>query len=231
MNIAICDDETVFIRQLHRKISEMKIPDCHVYEFTSGRDLLNNTVEGKFEIIILDVEMPEMNGLSVAEIIRRTDKNVIISFLTNYAEFAVQGYAVDAFRYILKTQPDYILKQQLESIFEECRQRFKTYHFSNRNMSFTFKLEDIICFEVHGRIVTLSTKKGAIEYYGDFSAICEELIPYNFAVTNKGILINLEHIHKILKNDVHMTSGLVIPMGRGYKDELIDRYTNYKTRR
>lgn len=76
MNIAICDDETVFIRQLHRKISEMKIPDCHVYEFTSGRDLLNNTVEGKFEIIILDVEMPEMNGLSVAEIIRRTDKNV-----------------------------------------------------------------------------------------------------------------------------------------------------------
>lgn len=98
-------------------------------------------------------------------------------------------------------------------------------------MSFTFNLDDIICFEVHGRIVTLSTKKGAIEYYGDFSAICEELIPYNFAVTNKGILINLEHIHKILKNDVHMTSGLVIPMGRGYKDELIDRYTNYKTRR
>ncbi|MGN0576277.1 MAG: LytR/AlgR family response regulator transcription factor, partial [Ruminococcus sp.] len=175
MNIAICDDETVFIRQLHRKISEMKIPDCHIHEFTSGRDLLNNTVAGKFEIIILDVEMPEMNGLSVAEIIRRTDKNVIISFLTNYAEFAVQGYAVDAFRYILKTQPDYILKQQLESIFEECRQRFKTYSFSNRNMSFTFNLDDIICFEVHGRIVTLSTKKGAIEYYGDFSAICEEL--------------------------------------------------------
>ena len=50
MNIAICDDETVFIRQLHRKISEMKIPDCHIHEFTSGRDLLNNTVAGKFEI-------------------------------------------------------------------------------------------------------------------------------------------------------------------------------------
>lgn len=44
MNIALCDDEPVFIRQLHRKISEMKIPECQIREFTSARDLLNNTV-------------------------------------------------------------------------------------------------------------------------------------------------------------------------------------------
>lgn len=231
MNIAICDDESVFLRTLHKKINDMKLPDCNVYEFTSGRELLNNTVEGKFEIIILDVEMPEINGLKVAEMIRRTDKNVIISFLTNYAEFAVQGYEVDAFRYILKTQPDYILKQQLESIFEECRQRFRTYSFKNRNMSFTFKLDDIISFEVNGRIITLTTQKGTIEYYGNFSEICDELIPYNFVKTNKGILINIEHIQKILKNDVHLTSGIVFPIGRTYKDKIIAKYTNFATRR
>ena len=209
----------------------MKLPDCHVFEFTNGRDLLNSTVEGKFEVIILDVEMPEMNGLKVAEMIRRTDKNVIISFLTNYAEFAIQGYEVNAFRYILKTQPDYILKQQLDSIFEESSQRFKTYSFRNRNISFTFKLDDIICFEIHGRIVTLTTKKGTIEYYGDFSAICEELIPYNFVVTNKGVLVNIEHIQKIIKNDIYLTAGIVFQIGRTYKDSIVAKYTSFTTRR
>lgn len=105
MNIAICDDEQVFLRQLHRKIADLKIPDCQIHEFSSGKELLSSFIKGMYEVIILDVEMPELNGLQTAEKIRQTDKSVIISFLTNYAEFAVQGYEVNAFRYILKINP------------------------------------------------------------------------------------------------------------------------------
>lgn len=85
MNIAICDDEQVFLRQLHRKIADLKIPDCQIHEFSSGKELLSSFIKGMYEVIILDVEMPELNGLQTAEKIRQTDKSVIISFLTNYA--------------------------------------------------------------------------------------------------------------------------------------------------
>lgn len=231
MNIAICDDEQMFLRQLHRKISELKIPDCQIHEFSSGIDLLNEFVEGMFEVIILDVEMPKMNGLEVAEKIRMIDKSVIISFLTNYAEFAVQGYEVEAFRYILKKQPEYIYKQQLSSIFEECNQRFRSYKFCNRNMSFKFKLHDILYFEVNCRKVTLFTFQGEIEYYGDFSEICEELAPFNFVITNKGLLINLEHIQKIIKNDIILSTGKKIPISRTYKDMVVSKYLDFTTRR
>ena len=111
MNIAICDDEPTFLKQLHKRIADMKIPDCEIHEFTSGKDLLAFFVKGMYEVIILDVEMPGLNGLQTAERIRQTDKSVIISFLTNYTEFAVQGYEVNAFRYILKNQPDYMYTQ------------------------------------------------------------------------------------------------------------------------
>ena len=79
MNIAICDDEPVFLKQLHNRIRSMKIPDCEVHEFTSGRDLLSFYVKGMYEVIILDVEMPELNGLETAERIRQIDKSVVLS--------------------------------------------------------------------------------------------------------------------------------------------------------
>lgn len=179
MNIAICDDEPVFLKKLYKKLTDMKIPDCRIHEFTSGKELLKLYVKGMYEVVILDVEMPDLNGLQTAERIRQIDKSVIISFLTNYAEFAVHGYDVGAFRYILKSQPDYVYTKQLNSIIDECKQRFKTFSFTNKNISFKFRLADIIYFEGHKRKVSLFTITGELEYGGDFTEICSELIKYN----------------------------------------------------
>ena len=175
--------------------------------------------------------MPELNGLQTAEKIRQTDKSVIISFLTNYAEFAVQGYEVNAFRYILKSQPDYLYTQQLHSIFDECEQRFRNYKFSNRNLSFKFRLIDILYFEGHKRKVTVFTSTGELEYGGNFTEVCDELLKYNFIVVNKGLLVNLEHIQNINKYDIIMSNGRKIPLGRTYKDNVVSSYLDFVTRR
>lgn len=231
MNIAICDDEPVFLKQLHNKIKDMKIPDCEIHEFTSGRDLLSFYVKGMYEVIILDVEMPELNGLETAERIRQIDKSVIISFLTNYVEFAVQGYDVGAFRYILKNQPDYMYTKQLGSIIAECEQRFRTFTFNNKNLSFRFRLTDILYFEGHRRKVSLFTLNGELEYGGDFSTVCGDLMKYNFIIINRGILVNLEHIQNITKYDVVLSNGRKISIGRTYKNEVVSRYLDYATGR
>ena len=231
MNIAICDDEPIFLKQLHKRLTDMKIPDCEVHEFTSGRDLLSFYVKGMYEVVILDVEMPDMNGLHTAERIRQIDKSVIISFLTNYAEFAVQGYDVGAFRYILKTQPDYVYAKQISSIIAECEQRFRTFKFTNKNLSFKFNLTDILYFEGHKRKVSLFTLTGELEYGGEFTEVCSELLKYNFILINRGILVNLDHIQNINKYDVILSNGKKIPIGRTYKDEVVSRYLDYATGR
>lgn len=227
MNIAICDDEPVFLKQLHRKISELKVPDCQIHEFSSGKDLLSCFVKGMYEVIILDVEMPELNGLETAEKIRQMDKSVIISFLTNYAEFAVRGYEVNAYRYILKGQPDYLYMQQLRSIFEECQQRFRMYQFSNKNLAFKFRLIDILYFEGHKRKIIVFTSTGELEYGGNFTDICSELLKYNFILVNRGLLVNLEKIYNISKSDIILSNGKKIPIGRTYKDEVVSRYLDF----
>lgn len=142
-----------------------------------------------------------------------------------------RGYEVNAFRYILKNQPDYLYTQQLSSIFDECEQRFRTYKFSNRNLSFKFRLIDILYFEGHKRKVVIFTSTGELEYGGDFTEVCSELLKYNFIIVNKGLLINLEHIQNISKNDIIMSNGRKIPIGRTYKDDVVSRYLDFATRR
>ena len=109
--------------------------------------MLSFYVKGMYEVIILDVEMPELNGLETAERIRQIDKSVIISFLTNYAEFAVQGYDVGAFL-ISKNQPDYVYKNESLMSLNASRDfvlshlLIKTYHLSS-NLLIFFILKDI----------------------------------------------------------------------------------------
>lgn len=231
MNIAIVDDERVFLKELHDKIDTLGMSDYRVYEFESGESFLSKFEKGKFDIIILDVEMPGINGLETAEKIRESDKTVILSFLTNYSEFAIQGYEVNAFRYILKTQPDYLYMQQLQSIFDEYKQTHKAYAYSNQNMSFRYKLIDILYFEIFNRQILLHTTERNVEYYGNLSDIYEELKEFNFIKPGKSYVVNLEHIKNIDKNFLIMSNRDKILIGRTYKKDVVTRYLNFMSGR
>lgn len=96
-----------------------------------------------------------------------------------------------AFRYILKNQPDYVYTKQLNSIIAECQQRFRTFTFNNKNLSFKFRLTDILYFEGHRRKISLFTVNGEIGVRRpDFSTVCGEFVKYNSAIINRGILVN-----------------------------------------
>lgn len=231
MNIAIVDDEKVFLESLHEKIDKLGISDYKVHEFQSGESLLSDFKKGKYDIIILDVEMPGINGLKTAEKIRESDKSVILSFLTNYSEFAIQGYEVNAFRYILKTQPDYLYMQQLQSIFDEYRQTHRVYAYSNQNMSFKYKLIDILYFEIYNRQILLHTATENVEYYESLSVIFDELKGMNFIKPAKSYIVNLEHIKNINKNFLIMSNGDKILIGRTYKKDVVTQYLNFMSGR
>lgn len=231
MNIAIVDDEEIFLKSLHEKIDRLEMPDYIVHEFQSGESFLSVFEKGKYDIIILDVEMPGINGLKTAEKIRESDKSVILSFLTNYSEFAIQGYEVNAFRYILKTQPDYLYMQQLQSIFDEYRQTHKVYAYSNQNMSFKYKLIDILYFEIYNRQILLHTTTENVEYYESLSDIFDELKGCNFIKPGKSYVVNLEHIKNINKNFLIMSNGDKILIGRTYKKDVVTQYLNFMSGR
>lgn len=114
MHIAICDDERIFINKISKLINH---PDAEILAFDSGSKLLE--CKEKIDIVLLDIEMPGINGLEVAEKLYLRNKDIIIVFVTSHNEYSTVGYRYRAFRYILKSEPDIFIKRDIDEAIEE----------------------------------------------------------------------------------------------------------------
>ena len=107
IEIAVCDDEQIYIDRIVKYIevySEEYELDINVTAYNSGNSLLKDIEDdqSKYDIIFLDVEMPNIDGVDTARKIRKITKDVIICFVTSYDKYAIQAYGVEALAYVVK---------------------------------------------------------------------------------------------------------------------------------
>lgn len=104
LRFAIVDDDPTDLQILKSCLEQYK-KDCgtaiEISAFTDGDELIEH-YNSQFDLILLDVEMRFLDGMAAAHEVRRMDPEVVIIFVTNMAQYAIQGYAVDALDYILK---------------------------------------------------------------------------------------------------------------------------------
>ena len=119
--IAICDDEEIPIRyiknKLEQELQKMEVTSYQLDIYYSGVDLLKN--KKTYDILLLDIEMPEMDGFSVAKGMNQLKKKPLIIFLTSHREFMSKGYHVKAFRYLLKPISDQEFQEAIFSAIKE----------------------------------------------------------------------------------------------------------------
>lgn len=104
IRIAIVEDEEAYAAQLTEFLHKYEEEENAVFEITRFRDgdEITEKYRASFDIILMDVQMQFMDGISAAEEIRKTDSEVVIIFITNMRQYALRGYAVDAMDYVLK---------------------------------------------------------------------------------------------------------------------------------
>lgn len=234
MNIAICDDEEIFIRQTVELISSIleKPTECEITTYLSGEKLLDKYNSERFDIIFLDIEMEGKNGIDTAREIRKIDENVIIVFLTSYQEFAMDGYEVNAYRYLIKNQPVYVYERQFKSIFDEYSQKHKCFVINTRNDIICIHLNDICFFEVLNKKITVHTTEKSYEYVGKLSEIEKQLQnDDSFIRTHKSYMVNVAQIDTIRYFDIIMKNSEQALMSRSLKKSVVDKYISYMTGR
>ena len=116
--IAICDDEEIFRKNIYEiimKYMDEKGCPCEVDEFASGKDFISLGINmAKYDIVFLDINMDEIDGLETAQEIRKVSNDIFIVFVTAFVNYAVQGYSVNAIRYILKNN------ENMKDLIFEC---------------------------------------------------------------------------------------------------------------
>lgn len=175
--------------------------------------------------------MKKLTGLQVAERIRETDKSVIIAFLTSHQEFATSGYEVNAFRYLLKGQPEDMYIKQLRSIFNEYHQTHMTFPVQTSNTVFNISVSDILYFEIFKRTVVLHTRMDKYQFNGKLSEIEEDERLVNFIKPHKSYYVNLAYIDNIVPSEIIMKNGDKIPLSRNSKQSVTDKFISFLTAR
>ena len=128
IRVAIVEDEREVREQLAEYLRRYERQFGRMFEvslFEDGDEIVSD-YRAVYDIILLDVQMRRMDGMAAAEAIRKVDKDVLLIFITNMAQFAIKGYAVDALDYVLKPVPYFAFSQQIQKAVNRLQKRRKT---------------------------------------------------------------------------------------------------------
>lgn len=230
VRIAIVEDSTEYSEKLRsylERFGEERQEKIEITAFSDGEDIVTN-YRGNYDIILMDIKMTFMDGMKAAEKIREMDKAVVIIFITNMPQYAMQGYAVEALDYVLKPISYFALSQRLDRALERMEQRKKKKYLtiSVKGGMRRVNLDKVRYFEVFDHRLFIHMTDEDIETKGSIREVENEVGTDQFFRCNKCYLINLEYVDSVQNNDIRIGSD-VVRVSRARKKEFMDVLNNY----
>lgn len=199
--------------------------------YSNGPSFLKDFKPGMFDIIFLDIEMPDENGMDVAKDIRRIDDKVIIIFVTNLAQYAIYGYEVNAWDFILKSSDYYQVSIKLDRALARIhsQQQEVMMPIESDSKKIYLKTKDIKYIETSGRKIVFHTINGDYSTYGTIKDITNQLNKSNFnsfVRCNSYLIINLNYVSSLEGSNVIIDKEKLV-VSRPRKKELIEKLNKF----
>ena len=234
MKIAVCDDEAMQVNIISSHVSafENDYPGMSLSLFNCSEDLIDAYKEGnKFDLIFLDIQMKQLNGIDAAAELRKVDGNVIIVFISAHSGYVSGAFNTKAFHYLLKP----VKKEDFDRIFSEAVKLYKNNHYKYvvefKNRTQAVEVQNIIYIESYKRKLTVHTAEGEkYPTYGVIDREAKKLTPYGFIRTHQGFLVNADYIMNIDIGCVHLKNGEKIPMSEHRKRDVVRFFNTYLAR-
>nr|WP_297706591.1 LytTR family DNA-binding domain-containing protein [uncultured Butyrivibrio sp.] len=229
LRVAVVDDDTTYRKEIISMLAKYEKEygeNFSITEYTDGDELVEK-YHSDFDIILLDVEMQFVDGMTAAERIREVDREVIIVFITNMPQYAIKGYKVDALDYILKPISYYPFSQTIKRAIGRRIVPDKKYlRFKIRGGEQKAAISEIRYIEVIGHDMIIHTINGDINTKGTIREMEESLKEDYFFLCNKGFLVNLALVDRVQGSDIILGDECV-QVSRAKKKPFMDALNNY----
>ncbi len=229
INVAIIEDDISSqndVVNFLNKYGQEKQETFQTFTFTSAEQFLNN-YKANYDLILMDIELPGMNGMEASKKLRQLDSHTILVFITNMAQFAIGGYEVGAFDFILKpiTYASFYLKfaRIMQKVNEgnDSQLVIKGKQFSKR-----IDPKQIFYIEISDHDLVYHTLEGNIKGHGSMRILANNLKKSNFVLCNQSYLVNLAYIKEISNGQVRVDNDWLI-ISRPKKKEFLKSVDEY----
>lgn len=229
VRIALVEDDVVYRQQLQDYLQQYEKDSGQKFRVSlfSDGDEITEGYRAEFDIILMDIEMAFMDGITAAEKIRQQDQEVVIIFITNMPQYAMKGYMVDALDYVLKPVSYYAFSQRIDRALSRMQNRRRVFlsvpiHGGVRKVD----LSELSYIEVQDHDLLFHLQKETFLTKGVLSEMEEQLREQPFFRCGKSYLINLEYVDGIQGGDV-IIGGSRIPISRQKRKALMDALNTY----
>lgn len=232
MKITVLEDEKSvsdsivdFIRRYFGE-KGIGLPSISVYD--NGYDLIE-AYSMDADVLFMDIQLPDISGMDVARKIREKDKNVIIVFVTNLAQYAIKGYEVNAFDFILKPIDYQGFRMKLERILTELGHFQNNAYIDLRNKEGIVRIpvDSLLYLEVISHDIVFHTIHDTYTIRGALKDYASILSEHYFLLCNKGYLVNLSHVRKIDKVFAYLSDGSKLLISKGKRKEFLEGLNKY----
>lgn len=228
IRIAIVEDDEScsqeICQHLHLFGKEYNVP-MQIEEYRDGVRIAEQ-YSGGYDIVLMDIALPGMDGMTAAEKIREADQDVEIIFITNYPQHAIQGYRVGARDYILKPVNYIDFSRTLRKITEQSNKKKRYLWINTRDGKKKLEIQKIRFAEVQDHDLTFHMTDDNITVKGTIRDIMTELQGEAFFRCNKGFLVNLAFVDGVSGYDIQVGADRIM-LGRTRKKAFMDAMNLY----
>ena len=217
--IAVCDDEQIICFTLYEtllKLSEFKSVKFEIDCFTSGEALCREMEITSYDLLFLDIELPQMNGVAVGQYIRETLKNetIQIIYISSKQKYAMELFDMHPLNFLVKPLTDDKIEKVIDKFLLINKTDVELFSFKIGHEYYKVHISDILYFSSSGRKIKLITRNKEYEFYGSLEAIYSELKNKNFLFVHKSFLVNYRYVEKYQYEQVTMSDNRVIPISQ-----------------
>jgi DNA-binding LytR/AlgR family response regulator len=217
--IAVCvDDEVMTLEYTLDRCRELPQMEA-VQGFSQPREALEWLRDHRVDIAFLDIDMPGLSGMEVAERLADSDAKILTVFVTAHDELVYDSFKYHPFAFVRKK----FLEEELLSVLKDCEKktgsRERHFTFRSANETLSIPMDDILYFESLANYLLIHTQTKEFKIRSTISGVESDLKNSDFLRIHKGFLVNMEHIRTMRSDELTLDNEEVLPIGKAYSDE------------
>lgn len=226
LRIFICDDERRMLSMIAKKVSEC-LPESDIRVFSSGSDLLQCLQTQVCDILLLDIDMPDITGLEIAGKLSLFEKRPLLLFVTSHDELVYDSFQYHPFAFLRKSSFDREMQAALEDCVRELQHRERHFCFRWEGKQVFLLLSELFYFEAEGNYLKVFSKTGQYRFRSTITSVENTLAGCGFIRIHKGFLINQAAVRLFNAKEVELFDGTTLPIGKSYAKTAEEQFLRY----